>query len=1032
MSEGADPRELLEHSGWLNALAGRLAHDGASSEDIVQETWLAYYQNQPPLLQRAWLAQVARRFSFRRRKYSRVAREREAIHAQGRTDVETSSPLERVARVELQQRVVQLVLELEEHRRDVVLEHFFEGRTCAEIARSSKVPATTIRTRLRRAMEDLRKALDEEFSGDRQAWRKLFVPFLPALPVPAASVSSSAQGSLLSVSRLRGMGAFLPVASILLLGLLWLGDLLTGSEVSRGEAELRLLGAGTPKIDRDPSVERSDLRKEVERFGRVRSRDGHLVREVQLALEGAEIQGSVTWPEPDRFRVRMKTSGAAFLSLRASGYREARVRVGEETERSLDIVLDYDSKIAGRVSSRDSWIPATGTMVTLRKTFDSGTVVRRVAVAADGSYLFEGLWPGHYAVNVDTTGTPHLAPDTALDVTLVPGEERSQVDFFLSGGSSVRGVLVTPSGEPVVNARISLSPGFVHAFDVVDFAAWSHAVEAPGSRVCVSNEQGRFEFDRLVRGRSYDVRVHHHRFATREPLSLRAGHGERTFVLERGYPVSGILVPRTAGDLSCMPTLVAADRHERAVPLMAESVEGNAFRFACVLPGTYRLEVCSHSRSSQEVLVEAPGVQGLEVSMHVSSHSVATGDGRSERLYWLQGKVRAALPLSPGGTLLLSPQVRGVRNVGAVQGQEVLEVATAEISESVFAQDVSSGPVRRTPIQVDGTFRLRVPSGSYQMIADVPGFSVSVSPEVVSVTDSNVTVETLELRPSCSVRGRLVNAEGQPVRGAHVTLHPRAQTFFLPFGRRAYHVQSDRNGTIEWEHVPAGQHEIVVRCPSMTRPPRMKIHVESGSHLDLDPLVLQPAASLRLDFAPEHAAWEKILVSGARGGSAWHEPGPDGVCVLDSLDAGPARLFVQFTGSRKGLCSQSVRVETFLVGGQTKTLRVEPRSGVEVSGVVHGISRGDIEHVLLLTHQEIEGPGARGLDFPAIQLTLVEVLGLFTGSLARSTVDANGEFRFLGVPDGRYLVQVYGPSDKVLKSCRVQVSGRDQRIEIGK
>ena len=35
------PEEMLEHSGWVRALARALVRDAATADDIAQETWLA-------------------------------------------------------------------------------------------------------------------------------------------------------------------------------------------------------------------------------------------------------------------------------------------------------------------------------------------------------------------------------------------------------------------------------------------------------------------------------------------------------------------------------------------------------------------------------------------------------------------------------------------------------------------------------------------------------------------------------------------------------------------------------------------------------------------------------------------------------------------------------------------------------------------------------------------------------------------------------------------------------------------------------
>ena len=62
MQRPIDPKELLEHQGWLRALAFELVGDSQRAEDVVQETWLVALQNRshPVRNLQAWLGGVVR------------------------------------------------------------------------------------------------------------------------------------------------------------------------------------------------------------------------------------------------------------------------------------------------------------------------------------------------------------------------------------------------------------------------------------------------------------------------------------------------------------------------------------------------------------------------------------------------------------------------------------------------------------------------------------------------------------------------------------------------------------------------------------------------------------------------------------------------------------------------------------------------------------------------------------------------------------------------------------------------------------
>src|SRR5690242_19896655 len=116
--------ELLAHTEWLTRLARALVGDAAAA-DVVQATYEVALTKPPtrggPL--RPWLGGVARNLA-RMATRGRVRRERREEHAPVHDEVPTPEQL--VARVEMQQRVGRLVLELPEPLRSTLLLRFFE------------------------------------------------------------------------------------------------------------------------------------------------------------------------------------------------------------------------------------------------------------------------------------------------------------------------------------------------------------------------------------------------------------------------------------------------------------------------------------------------------------------------------------------------------------------------------------------------------------------------------------------------------------------------------------------------------------------------------------------------------------------------------------------------------------------------------------------------------------------------------------------------------------------------------------------
>lgn len=171
----AELSRLLDHTEWLRGLARRLVHDTAVADDLVQETWLAALRSPPDadLPVRPWLAGVVRKLALmhRRGEGRRVAREGRVARDEALPSTDAL-----VAEVDLERSLKDLVLRLDEPVRTTVLLRYHEGLSSAEIARRQRVPAGTVRWRLKRGLDLLRVELDERYGG-RGSWLGAFAAF---------------------------------------------------------------------------------------------------------------------------------------------------------------------------------------------------------------------------------------------------------------------------------------------------------------------------------------------------------------------------------------------------------------------------------------------------------------------------------------------------------------------------------------------------------------------------------------------------------------------------------------------------------------------------------------------------------------------------------------------------------------------------------------------------------------------------------------------------------------------------------------
>lgn len=167
--------ELLSHADFMRHLARSLVLDEARAADITQQAWLAALKRPPDLDRpvRPWLSAVIRNLArlAHRSETRRIKREEAAALPEGVPSAE-----EVVEQEEVRARVVKAVLELKEPYRSAVLLRYYRDLSPREAAARLGVPVETVKTRLKRGLNQLRFRLDGSFGGDRKAWCLALAP----------------------------------------------------------------------------------------------------------------------------------------------------------------------------------------------------------------------------------------------------------------------------------------------------------------------------------------------------------------------------------------------------------------------------------------------------------------------------------------------------------------------------------------------------------------------------------------------------------------------------------------------------------------------------------------------------------------------------------------------------------------------------------------------------------------------------------------------------------------------------------------
>ena len=172
--EKIDPKEnfirlIRQYQNLVFSICLKLTGDYFAAEDLTQETFLSAYRHLEEFdgqAEKAWLCRIA---SNKCVDYLRSAARRavptEEEELQSAAGASQEEPLSRVLNQELLAKLHTACRELKPPYREVAFAHFAEGKTAGEIAKEQNTALATVKTRLYRAREMLKKSLGKELAG---------------------------------------------------------------------------------------------------------------------------------------------------------------------------------------------------------------------------------------------------------------------------------------------------------------------------------------------------------------------------------------------------------------------------------------------------------------------------------------------------------------------------------------------------------------------------------------------------------------------------------------------------------------------------------------------------------------------------------------------------------------------------------------------------------------------------------------------------------------------------------------------------
>ena len=275
----------------------------------------------------------------------------------------------------------------------------------------------------------------------------------------------------------------------------------------------------------------------------------------------------------------------------------------------------------------------------------------------------------------------------------------------------------------------------------------------------------------------------------------------------------------------------------------------------------------------------------------------------------------------------------------------------------------------RSETASDGSFRLRVPAGTYQIQAEAIGFRTN------SVDDVEAGTEGIELvlGPAGNVRGRVVDAANKPIANAAVAIVRSGRGGFGSrtamlrlFRNPTATTQTDGAGSFAFSNLPRREYAVLVERENFV-PGTKSVLFDEDTNVELGDLVLETAQRLEgvvtdAGGAPVARAFVAVGTAGDEerrfGGRGGRRRGGRGDDEDEEENAAPRPLSpfslaaatetdgtgkFRFTTLAEGTYNLTVEADDFIVerledialsDNKTRSVTVELDSGAALTGVV--------------------------------------------------------------------------------------------------
>lgn len=384
---------------------------------------------------RAWLAKVVRSRALLELRSSRRRNRRERLTARPELIPDADDVVEQL---EVQQQVTAAVLRLSESQRQVITLHYYHELPAVEIASRLGVPASTVRSRLARAIAAIRADLDREF-GDRRAW---------SLPLASLTLSQSASATATAtlIATISGgvimkkLFAALAIAAAILLSYQLIPDQTPVDPPTKNSAALPAppvtdidsKDRSSPNTEAAPVAPASKPKlsaettssEDTEEFptsivnGRIWRTDGQSMEGARVGLWQEPLAGPSPVDADGNFHIKTIGNGTTSFYVDVDGVRvgiDRKIRPNPDSETFVELELDLAHVFDLRILERRTGLPIPSVKVSLiRESEGEQASISYARSDDDGELTMRYLPSGPYRLSVSDDRYQFL--ETRIDV----------------------------------------------------------------------------------------------------------------------------------------------------------------------------------------------------------------------------------------------------------------------------------------------------------------------------------------------------------------------------------------------------------------------------------------------------------------------------------------------------------------------------------------------------------------------------------------------------------------------------------------